>query len=449
MRVTADPTRSSRAAASRRAAITFGVLAGALLLWGPAPASNAGSAPPPDPAAPVMVVNQPPTAALSASTVTPAPWRTVTFDAAASSDPDGTALTYTWDLDGDGSYETTTGDVPRAVAAYPPHAARIVHVAATDADGESDTAFVALAVRNQAPHAELSAPTGPARPGDSVVLSADGSADPDADALAYEWDLDGDGTFELPSFGEPRITTSFAKPGARRVRVRVADGFGQSDVATARLDVTATRARAGHPPTVMLGTPRRSGPPGAPVTLTAAAADPDGDPLTYQWDLGALTAAGPVDQRQVTTVYPSVAPVTVTVIVTDGRGNQATDRVRLAAWPKAEPGTGRRVVAKGRRLAVPLTCPSAAETPCRGTVRVTASPERRRWSGRLPRMAGRRLVTAPFSFRIKPGQTAAVGGWLSPSAVLLLRQRAAVPAVITVAPEGATASTYETIIGRG
>ena len=61
-------------------------------------------------------VAQPPTASFS---VAPNPANTgqnVTFDATASSDPDGTIAKYEWDLDGNGSYETDTGTTKTALA---------------------------------------------------------------------------------------------------------------------------------------------------------------------------------------------------------------------------------------------------------------------------------------------------------------------------------------------
>ena len=42
----------------------------------------------------------------------------VSFDASASSDPDGTIAKYEWDLDGNGSYETDTGTTPTASHTY-------------------------------------------------------------------------------------------------------------------------------------------------------------------------------------------------------------------------------------------------------------------------------------------------------------------------------------------
>ena len=56
-----------------------------------------------------MVKNQAPTASFTA---TPNPANTnatVSFNASASVDPDGTIAKYEWDLDGNGTYETNTG----------------------------------------------------------------------------------------------------------------------------------------------------------------------------------------------------------------------------------------------------------------------------------------------------------------------------------------------------
>jgi hypothetical protein len=56
-----------------------------------------------------FVENNPPLASFTASpTVGPAPL-TVFFDASSSSDPEGLAVSYAWDLDGDGGFDDATG----------------------------------------------------------------------------------------------------------------------------------------------------------------------------------------------------------------------------------------------------------------------------------------------------------------------------------------------------
>ena len=77
---------------------------------GPAPTSSSQTV--------SVVANQPPTASFTAS---PDPGRrrpAVTFNASASTDPDGTIAKYEWDLDGNGTYETDTGTSPTASHTY-------------------------------------------------------------------------------------------------------------------------------------------------------------------------------------------------------------------------------------------------------------------------------------------------------------------------------------------
>jgi PKD domain len=65
-----------------------------------------------------LVVNRPPTAAINLVPARVGGGDWVTFDAAGSSDPEGLPLRYAWDLTGDGSFESSTGAVPRARARY-------------------------------------------------------------------------------------------------------------------------------------------------------------------------------------------------------------------------------------------------------------------------------------------------------------------------------------------
>jgi len=63
--------------------------------------------------------------------------------------------------------------------------------------------------------------------GDTVLLSATG-VDPEGSAVTFDWDLDGDGTFETP--GQTVPFSGLVAPQVRTVRVRVTDAFGNSSV---------------------------------------------------------------------------------------------------------------------------------------------------------------------------------------------------------------------------
>jgi PKD repeat protein/glucose/arabinose dehydrogenase len=88
--------------------------------------------------------NQPPTAAARATpTSGPAPL-TVNFSGTGSTDPEGGALTYAWDLDGDGQYDDSTSATPTFT--YTSAANVTVGLKVTDNGGATDTESVLITV---------------------------------------------------------------------------------------------------------------------------------------------------------------------------------------------------------------------------------------------------------------------------------------------------------------
>src|SRR6185369_7285133 len=101
--------------------------------------------------------NQPPTAHLDASpTSGPAPLH-VDFDASGSSDPEGLALTYAWDLDGDGQYNDATGVTTSHTYSNP--GSVTVGLRVTDMDGSTDTTTTLISAGNAPPVPTISTPT--------------------------------------------------------------------------------------------------------------------------------------------------------------------------------------------------------------------------------------------------------------------------------------------------
>jgi DNA-binding beta-propeller fold protein YncE len=89
------------------------------------------------------------------------------------------------------------------------------------------------AVVNRAPSAALRLDRAVVAAGHPVRLDASGSSDPEGIPLVFEWDLDGDGTFEAGSGGAPGATRSFSSNGPVTMRVRVNDRHGARAVAEA------------------------------------------------------------------------------------------------------------------------------------------------------------------------------------------------------------------------
>ena len=141
-----------------------------------------------------------------------------------------------WDLDGNGTYETNTGQTAQVTRAYGTGGVVVVGLRVTDSRGRADTAALPVTVRYNAdqppppppgpqdtrpPNASfIYSPTQP-RPGQAITFAST-SSDPGAGGgIAQEsWDVNGDGLFG--DFVGRTATASFPA-GAFSVSLRVTD----------------------------------------------------------------------------------------------------------------------------------------------------------------------------------------------------------------------------------
>lgn len=166
--------------------------------------------------------------------------RPVTFSAGSSTVSSPPAR-YAFDLDGDGSFETDTGAEPTATTTYAGAGGRTVRVRVRAGGGQEDVAALAvdvLAAPDLAPTVVLSAPDvlTLANGAATATLDATGSTGRNLDrSLTFTWDTDGDGTFDRATGADPVTRVTFATRGARTLRVRATDVYG--NVATASREV--------------------------------------------------------------------------------------------------------------------------------------------------------------------------------------------------------------------
>jgi glucose/arabinose dehydrogenase len=135
--------------------------------------------------------NQAPTAVIQASpTSGPAPL-TVQFSGSGSSDPEGTPLTYAWDLDGDTQYDDATGVT--ASRTYENPGDVTVGLRVTDAGSATGTASQVIRVANSAPVPVISTPGANVtwKVGDTITFSgsATDAQDGTLPASALNWTL--------------------------------------------------------------------------------------------------------------------------------------------------------------------------------------------------------------------------------------------------------------------
>jgi predicted extracellular nuclease len=166
---------------------------------------------------------------------------------ASGSDPDGDAVTYAWDLDDNGSFETPGQSATFSAASIDGPATRTISVRATDSGGASSVASATVNVANVAPSANAGGPYAgtPYNP----VTFAGSASDPAGprDTLTYAWDFDYNGTFAADESGVDLRNPShaYASPGTYTVALQVTDDDGgASQLATATV-VIATPASTG------------------------------------------------------------------------------------------------------------------------------------------------------------------------------------------------------------
>ena len=150
--------------------------------------------------------------------------------------------------------------------------------------------------------------------GFDVLLAVQGT-DVDGDALSYSIDW-GDGSVDVSDGPFGRHTYPIDTFQTYRVQVTVRDGRGGEDQRS--IDIEFVEPADNRPPNIeQISLIERDG---LTVTLQVAAADPDGDPLTYTFDWGDGTGPTVVAAGTAPHVYADFGLYNVTVTVSDANG---------------------------------------------------------------------------------------------------------------------------------
>jgi hypothetical protein len=250
---------------------------------------------------------------------------------AAATDPGGSALTYSWDLNGDGVFGDATG--PDVQTTFTVAATHNVSVKVTDTHNLSTLGSLSVTVVNVPPTANA----GPAQTiheGDTASFQGSvidpGSA---TETYTYFWDFNYDGQNFTPQAGGPTAQHQYLHPGTYQVALQVLDGQGGAGLGVTTVTVLPDA------PTASAG-PDQSAPEGSSVTLHGTFTDPDFSLDTFQ--------QGWVVTHNGTTVATAATPdftfsppdsgtylATFTVTEADGSsgGSTATITVTDAALP--------------------------------------------------------------------------------------------------------------------
>jgi len=196
-----------------------------------------------------FATNQPPVATASATPTNGAAPLQVAFDGSGSSDPEGQALTYAWDLDGDGQFDDSTAAKPTFTYSQPGSYA--VRLRVSDPQGASTVSSpIAITANNTPPTATILTPTAGTtwKVGDTISFSGSAS-DPQQGGLgaaALQWELvvqhcpSNCHTHQIQTWSGV-ATGSFTTPDHEypsylELRLTATDAGGLTDTKTLRLD---------------------------------------------------------------------------------------------------------------------------------------------------------------------------------------------------------------------
>ncbi|MBD3270087.1 PKD domain-containing protein [Candidatus Peregrinibacteria bacterium] len=246
----------------------------------------------------------------------------ITFQGQDSTSPNGAIESYAWNF-GDGSQNANTRT---ATHTYEEIGTYEVALTVTDEEGVSSTSYETIEIETKegAPRAIIDST--PAREGEEtgitgtvpfeVSFSGASSTDPDNNIVEYQWDFDGDGTFDAN--GET-VKYIYQNPGVYNASLNVTDAAGNESGAVMVVNVNQQGVTARIDADNVEGS--------APLTVTFDASGstaPGSRIVSYEWNFGDGSPRK-IGTSQITYKYESIGNFTPTVTVrtADGKSDSA------------------------------------------------------------------------------------------------------------------------------
>lgn len=250
----------------------------------------------------------------------------VDLSASQSSDPEGKALSYQWEILQSPVGALYSFSAPVAVnTEFVANLAGTYKLQLTVSDGEKKaTQLLNLQAdsQNQAPRAEISSSQKKIRPGDTVKLTAN-TSDPEGDVLSYQWRLG-----IQPRDSQAKLTASTAATteltadleGEYIIWLQVSDGEKKSFPKGVKIEAYHNFA-----PEVTIQPFAGIVAVGSNRTLTAYASDFEASPLSYQWTVTQAPTNAKVNlsqPSQASTEFSADVPGNyyLSIVVTDNQG---------------------------------------------------------------------------------------------------------------------------------
>ncbi|MCP4216618.1 MAG: PKD domain-containing protein [bacterium] len=234
---------------------------------------------------------------------------TITFNATASTDPDGTIANYAW-VYGDGA--TATGTDAITTHQYTDPGTYTVRLTVTDNDNNEGTDIGTIVIGNgEAPPASFTINPTSGNINDTISFDASNSTDPDGTIATYDWAFGDGATY---SGTDATATHEYTATGNYTVSLTVTDNDNNEGT-----DTEAIVIGNGEAPTALFSINPTSGKINDTINFDAGASyDSDGTIASYAWTYGdGDTDTGVAPDH----IYTTPGNYTVNLTVTDNDNN--------------------------------------------------------------------------------------------------------------------------------
>jgi flagellar hook assembly protein FlgD len=243
---------------------------------------------------------------------------------------DGAIIRYRWDFQGDGIFDTNDPGARNYTRTYTTKGTFNATLEVLNDKNEIATGVIPITVtgRPPVPTASVNPSNGPI----PLLVNFIGTAtDPDGTIAKYEWDFEGDGTFDFSSTTTGNSTFTYPITGTFNAVFRVTDNEGLT--ATAIATATAIRAGPAGSPTATITNPPTPRTVTAPTTVAfnGTGSDPGGSIVRYEWDFngdGIYEYSSPTS-ASTSFLYAGPGVFTAAFRVTDNSGMTGIDTVDI------------------------------------------------------------------------------------------------------------------------
>jgi len=243
-------------------------------------------------------------------------------------DPSGTIEIFRWDFNGDGTWDTYDTVAKDYAHTYTNSGTYNATLFVQSSTGETATASITITVENSPPVAIANMIPSNGEVPLAVQLQGSGN-DPDGSIVKYEWDAEGDGTFEYQSTTRGNTTHTYQNEGTYQAVFRVTDNNG----ATATASATATAISVGPPgsPTAAGTANPSSGTAPLSVNFSGTGTDPDGTIVKYEWDFNndGIYEYSSTDSASTSYTYDEPGDYVAAFRVTDNDGLTGVDLIEI------------------------------------------------------------------------------------------------------------------------